>query len=73
MRTDNTCFYGDIFFYGDFFYGLFSAVFSLRTLGTLGTKGTRYAHPNGDCLNIEKHEKDETKGCASRRNLSKIF
>ena len=19
MRTDNTCFYGDIFFYGDFF------------------------------------------------------
>ena len=19
----------------------------------------RYAHPNGDCLNIEKHEKDE--------------
>ena len=21
----------------------------------------RYAHPNGDCLNIEKHEKDERK------------
>ena len=21
----------------------------------------RYAHPNGDCLNIEKHEKDEKK------------
>ena len=33
----------------------------------------RYAHPNGDYLNIEKHEKDETKRCASRRNLSKIF